>query len=374
MATHAKYKVVSIRQPQAWAVCVGEKTVENKSKGTRYRGPVLVHAGKNREGLQYLEDLQHWPLYRAYFELGAIIGIVELYDAVDFNRSLEVNLHACGPCCYLFRNAKWFDEGIMCTGQLGIFNLPEHLVSAVERQLKKPGRRVEIGGDLLQAIRPHPSDACCDQGRYYLENDQIDDALRRFDGAIKLDPENPDAFYLRSLAHDREDRMDEAIRDISAAIELDAENPDYFYQRGYYQWSSDRLQESIKDYSTAIELDATSDMPYVMRGISYHLATDDVSALADLSRAQALNQGNMLSRLVKGGILLKSGKHDEGITELRAAEERFSDHSGPSYLVYWGYTKAGQAQFAREALSRFQKAGGDEEEMKAHMQDWGFIP
>lgn len=38
-------RAITVRQPWAWAIAHGGKTVENRSRGTAYRGTLLVHAG-----------------------------------------------------------------------------------------------------------------------------------------------------------------------------------------------------------------------------------------------------------------------------------------------------------------------------------------
>ena len=39
-------KAISIRQPWAWLIVHGYKDVENRTWATKYRGPILIHAGK----------------------------------------------------------------------------------------------------------------------------------------------------------------------------------------------------------------------------------------------------------------------------------------------------------------------------------------
>jgi hypothetical protein len=39
-------KVLSIRQPWAFLIVNGHKNIENRDWLTAYRGPVLIHAGK----------------------------------------------------------------------------------------------------------------------------------------------------------------------------------------------------------------------------------------------------------------------------------------------------------------------------------------
>jgi hypothetical protein len=42
-------KALTIRQPWAWATIYGGKDVENRRWRTAYRGPLLIHAGKNAD-------------------------------------------------------------------------------------------------------------------------------------------------------------------------------------------------------------------------------------------------------------------------------------------------------------------------------------
>lgn len=75
-------RALSIRQPWASAIILGDKDVENRTWRTHYRGPLLVHAGAR-------DDLAGW---QALDEMGArlpvdppqggIIGIVTLVDCV----------------------------------------------------------------------------------------------------------------------------------------------------------------------------------------------------------------------------------------------------------------------------------------------------
>lgn len=41
----ADVRAITVRQPWAWAIAHGGKTVENRSRGTKHRGTLLIHAG-----------------------------------------------------------------------------------------------------------------------------------------------------------------------------------------------------------------------------------------------------------------------------------------------------------------------------------------
>ena len=44
-------KCLTICQPWAWAIVAAGKDVENRTRPTRYRGPLLIHAGASRRFL-----------------------------------------------------------------------------------------------------------------------------------------------------------------------------------------------------------------------------------------------------------------------------------------------------------------------------------
>lgn len=108
-------RVLTVRQPWAWAIIHGGKNVENRVRNIAgaYRGPVAIHAG-----LRYDErtDLGRWPFHAAMesavenargevhggvfawdlgqpdprrwlHELGSIIGVIDLAD-----------VHRAGTC------------------------------------------------------------------------------------------------------------------------------------------------------------------------------------------------------------------------------------------------------------------------------------
>ena len=84
--------VLSVRQPWAWALLHGGKTIENRTWSTRYRGRIWIHAGmrENRDVIDEAVRLvaQSWKSsprralehYRAHDQRGAILGSVILID------------------------------------------------------------------------------------------------------------------------------------------------------------------------------------------------------------------------------------------------------------------------------------------------------
>ena len=150
-------RILTVRQPWAWAIIHGGKNVENRVRNIAgdYRGPVLIHAGKavfEEEGGAYPEvqraiwqqdegytptDDQLWEVADDVdpedprFVYGAIIGVVDLTDA---HRPLwddscgEAGEGACSswaetvgwPYHLVLANPRALDEPIPYTGALGL--------------------------------------------------------------------------------------------------------------------------------------------------------------------------------------------------------------------------------------------------------------
>jgi len=82
-------KALSIRQPWAWAIVAGHKKFENRSWKTSYRGPLIIHAGKQFR-FSELHDMAGYamadgfdlPEHEEDYPKGGIIGVVDLVDIV----------------------------------------------------------------------------------------------------------------------------------------------------------------------------------------------------------------------------------------------------------------------------------------------------
>ncbi len=137
-------KALSIQQPWADAILRLGKDVENRTWPLRYRGPILIHAGKkyDREGEQFIrehemEDLAITPpdfYKRARKRCGGIVGLVEISDCRGFSRSPWF----VGPYGFFLWRAQALPF-FPCRGSLGLFNLevPPALEEQVQQWLKR---------------------------------------------------------------------------------------------------------------------------------------------------------------------------------------------------------------------------------------------
>lgn len=105
----------SIRQPWPWAIFVLGKDVENRSWSTRYRGPILIHAGKHFYPEEIREDVvdcammarkagaripDKVTLHELKEQTGGIVGMTTIVGCVRDNASpwaIPANGIGCWP-------------------------------------------------------------------------------------------------------------------------------------------------------------------------------------------------------------------------------------------------------------------------------------
>jgi hypothetical protein len=113
-------RVLTIRQPWAWAIIHGGKDVENRSWPTKHRGPLLIHAGNAFEpdGYEVVKQFATQPPPPGNdFIHGAIIGVVELADCVQDSDS---EWAVIGQWHWCLRHPEPFDPAVPCPGKLGL--------------------------------------------------------------------------------------------------------------------------------------------------------------------------------------------------------------------------------------------------------------
>lgn len=134
-------RILTVRQPWAWAIIYGGKGVENRSTNIAgdYRGPVLIHVAKayadnwqsqvlagilNRHDGVY-DEPQPWRDHA-----GKIVGVVELVDSHPVDSCIEQQHDGDWLVCsewaeraghhLVLANPRALDEPILYRGALGL--------------------------------------------------------------------------------------------------------------------------------------------------------------------------------------------------------------------------------------------------------------
>jgi hypothetical protein len=128
-------KALTICQPYAHLITIGEKRVENRSWPTSYRGRLAIHAGKSREWMDE-DDLKVYP----DMVFGAVVAVADLVDCVRYDHIqdhqkkypwLGEHHHASGPWCFVLADVKRLEKPIPWRGAQGFFEIPDGEISRV---------------------------------------------------------------------------------------------------------------------------------------------------------------------------------------------------------------------------------------------------
>lgn len=122
-------KALTVKQPWAWALIHGGKDVENRSRPTKHRGRLYIHAGRtySQEGIDSLRSRGQWPASGGNVT-GVVIGTV---DVVDCHHADECG-DTAGFCSewamddgyhWVLANPLPVEIPFLAKGKLGIWDL-----------------------------------------------------------------------------------------------------------------------------------------------------------------------------------------------------------------------------------------------------------
>jgi hypothetical protein len=135
-------KALTICQPYAHLIVQGRKTCENRTWPTNYRGPMLIHAGKNRS---FLDDDGAgfdfgYSIRIDAMAFGAVVAIADLVACINVQSKLlpewvakmteEQQQHVFGPWCWILANVKPIEPSEW-RGAQGLFDIPADAIPAL---------------------------------------------------------------------------------------------------------------------------------------------------------------------------------------------------------------------------------------------------
>jgi hypothetical protein len=137
MAVAPGPRVLSVRQPWAWAIACGRKKVENRTWKTPYRGTVYIHASStlDRKAVAWI---------RRTFGISvpdglprcAVIAVAELTDVVTRKTATRFGKWFEGPHGLVFENVRPLPSPVHTLGKLNLFRPSPALVRSVEKQMQ----------------------------------------------------------------------------------------------------------------------------------------------------------------------------------------------------------------------------------------------
>ena len=170
-------------------------------------------------------------------------------------------------------------------------------------------------------LAPDNGEAFAGRGSSRFEGGEPTAALADLDNAIRLVPDSPEFHVIRArirLAQD--DESEELVRDLDDAVRLDPENVEVLEVRGMLSASRDHYASAIADFTKVIELGKRAASTYKRRGKIHYMSGDAVSALADFDEALRLQPEFPEASYFRGRI--RCEHHDPaGLEDLRRASQ-----------------------------------------------------
>lgn len=130
-------KCLTICQPYGTLIMRRDKRVENRFWSTRYRGPMVIHAGKSRDWLDDCQD--EYGIDPNTLTFGAILGVAKLIDCLHFDRIvrgeydaihpwLRRHQHTEGEWCWVLGDVLEFAQPIPYKGAQGLHEVPDEVI------------------------------------------------------------------------------------------------------------------------------------------------------------------------------------------------------------------------------------------------------
>jgi tetratricopeptide (TPR) repeat protein len=128
---------------------------------------------------------------------------------------------------------------------------------------------------------PDLPDTYSRRARLYLLGGQYQDALKDYDKLIELAPDYSPAYSGRAFANARLGNTEQAVSDYDHLIELEPDNAGAYAERGILKLGLTRYDAALVDMNAAIKLQPDDPSLYLQRGIVNVALNDQPAAAAD---------------------------------------------------------------------------------------------
>lgn len=118
-------KALSVKQPWAELIALGRKTIETRTWATKYRGPLLICAGKTRHEavFRWFDSWMSSVDLTVPFPLSVAVAVVDLVDCRPMTEEdCLPAMHELVKYAWMLENARRV-EPFPVKGQLGVFEV-----------------------------------------------------------------------------------------------------------------------------------------------------------------------------------------------------------------------------------------------------------
>ncbi|NVO10515.1 MAG: DUF3808 domain-containing protein [Bacteroidales bacterium] len=223
-----------------------------------------------------------------------------------------------------------FTQGVMAQSNF------QGLIDSGNQNLKSRNFKGAIS-DFGNALKAQPADTAALGGiiKACLLSDDLKEAQKHIDNAIKTYPQNAEFLFRRGILNNKKGQFEKAVEDFTAALslnssndlkvqiylnlgatnlkqedfklaienynkalELSPRNSNIYSYRGYANYKLGSYTDAINDYNNAIDLDPNSAYSYYNRGMAYLKSLDKAKSCFDFHKACSLGNVNACKMIV----------------------------------------------------------------------------
>ena len=287
-------------------------------------GDQLYGEEKFEEALkQYTLSLELWHNYKILSKRGHTLCMLNRREEglSDFERALELDpddYYTRFLVCSLNFDYEHYEEALKnCNRALELHPDKEalfvdlrssvlHKLKRFKEALRDYNRSLElqqsnslknISEDVLNnsITRQLYSDTLNDRGNMLDEIGLHEEAIRDYNSALEIRPDDPDTFYNRGIALANLKRYEEALKDYNRALELEPDAPDTLCNRGFTFFKLRSYEEALNDYSRLLKLHPDYTAALCRRGLTYAEIERYEEALKDYNRALELEPNDPIT-------------------------------------------------------------------------------
>lgn len=173
------------------------------------------------------------------------------------------------------------------------------------------------------------------RGELRSEEAKEEDALKDFERAIQLNPNNWRALHNRGVSQAMNGKNKEALADFNRAIELEPNYANSQFNRGEVYSALGNFPAAIEDYSKAIRLNAKDPSFVTNRGYAYYRLRQYERALADYAKALTLDKEWVPAYVHRGSLHGDRGQWKEAVQDYRTAIQTSPDYGLAFQQIAW---------------------------------------
>jgi len=224
---------------------------------------------------------------------------------------------------------------------------------------KKHGMEQEFELDKFETMKIFPEITLVDSAVVDLTQGRTDDAIKKLEKAIEINPYNYDAYDNLGVAYMRKSRLRDAVSTLTKAIKLNPLKPLQYRNLGETYLGLGEIDSAIKNYEMAKKREPNDFVTYSRLGLCYQIKGAFEKAVDSYRKALDLNPDFVSGYYSLGALLLKLNQVDDAIICFSQAVELKPEHALARFGLGSALAKKGLKKEAIKQLELYLNLSPD---------------